>query len=251
MKLLVAGDSFADLDPSGKDLEYCDHVIPFVWPNKLSNQVNCELAHTGVGGADIYASTYRAVSAIISDPDITHMLFFITDLNRDLINNATNKKSLLYQASMVSELMLHPFYGSHDICTYSDSSGEKSDYLLNQGPDQTKFGYFATSSPEKVLHAGLACICQLVQVCNIHNVDCVFVHTAFFEQETFIESYRDTLMPAGYKTFSYQETLNPDWGFTNDKLMRLRLEWPGHMSYEEHNELLKAFCQHYPDWLKK
>lgn len=250
-KLAIAGDSFATTDPNGTQCSR--HGIPYLWPEELARKNNAQTTASGVGGADIYASTFRATQQIVNDNSITHMLFFITDFNRDLLNNA-NSMSGMIQNAVEADCLLEgqEFYESHNVDTYSESDGCKFQYLLKEKTDnKTTLSYYAKSSPEKTLHAGMACLSQLALVCEKHNVNLIFVHSCFVNQESFICHYADKFM-LNYNYFSYTDVLGEQYHkHQSPELTENRLRWPAHMSPAEQPQLLKGFNLKFPSWLKQ
>lgn len=249
-KLAIAGDSFATVDPTGNDC--AQHNIPYLWPEELARNHKTNTSASGVGGADIFASTFRATQQVINDSDISHMLFFITDFNRDLVVETADINSMIHSAAEVGNL-LHSgnFYEQHDVETHSRSDGNKFAYMLKEATDTAGLYYFAKCSPEKTLHTAMACLSQLSLVCKKHNVDLIFVHTCFYEQESFIHQYAKQFM-LDYKYYSYVEVLGPQYTEPqSEELFNNRMQWPAHMSPKEQPQLLKGFNFKFPSWLNQ
>lgn len=243
MKLLVGGDSFgtADLNKDILDL----YKIKYYWHMQLAADYGVEYENVAVGGSDIYYSTFRAIQTILNDNEITHVMFFITDLSRDLLNREDNMAVMMHNV-METDIANDRFYHAHDVHTTCESTGTKWDVLLK--PGLPLFRYFINQSTTKVFHAGLSVLTQLANLCHKRNIKLMFVHTCFKEQIEYIEPYAKEFM-LNYQSYKYVDALDTKYYEEEGDIVNWRGRWPGHMSPKEHPILLHKFKSLNPTWL--
>ena len=243
MKLLVGGDSFGTADMNKDVLEL--YKIKYYWHRQLAAEYGAEYKNVAVGGADIYYSTFRAIQAILNDPEITHMMFFITDLSRDLLNRKDAMDVMMHNVTNL-DIVDHDFYRTHNPNTTCESTGTKWEVL--QKPGLPLFRYFINQSTTKLFHAGLAVLTQLATLCHKRNIKMMFVHTCFKDQINYIESNATEFM-LNFQSYKYVDALGIKYYNEEGDIINWRSRWPAHMSPDEHPILLSKFKSLNPTWM--
>jgi hypothetical protein len=246
MKLLVAGDSFAQ-EPRIEDIE--DNVH---WCRLLASANNADVNFVGLGGGDISTTTLRAISSLMNDT-YTHCIFFVTDWYRDVVHIEMRdpiKRFKQYTGN------LDKFY--RDI---------KLDYTLfgriNFRP-QNKYrftGYFNVIEPSgpsvtelshylqlkadyTYIHDRLSNLSLLSAVAKQLNVNLLFVDT--FNN---LSSLNFPFIPEMI-TFDYFKMMNTSHYKFYQQAENLHLRsMQSHHGIEQHENILKLFNTAYPHWL--
>lgn len=246
MKLLVAGDSFAQ-EPRIEDIE--DNVH---WCKLLASSYNADVNFVGLGGGDISTTTLKAISSLMNDT-YTHCIFFVTDWYRDVVHLEMRDPAKKFNPSTSN---LEKFY--QDI---------KLDYTLFGRIDfqpQNKYrftGYFNVIEPSgpnidelshylhlkadyTYIHDRLSNLSLLSTVAKQMNVKLMFVDIfdnlssvgSPFISEMRLFNYFKMMNTSHYKFYQLEE---------NARLRGMQ----SHHNTAQHADIVKLFNYTYPQWL--
>lgn len=246
MKLLVAGDSFAQ-EPRTEDIE--DNVH---WCRLLASANNADVNFVGLGGGDISTTTLRAVSSLMNDA-YTHCIFFVTDWYRDVVhlemrdpikkfNPTTSNLDKFYQDIKLD----HTLFGRVDFQPQNKYRFTGYFNVLEpSGPNITELSnYLQLKADYTYVHDRLSNLSLLATVARQLNVELLFVeifdnlssHNFPFIPEMTYFNYFKMMNTSHYKFYQMNENIH------------LR-GMQSHHNTEQHENILKLFNSDYPNWL--
>ena len=295
MKLLVGGDSFAEFSgfrnhfyqmdssvrvrnhhPSRPNInEKFDH-----WCEIVAGHYNGTAISHGLGGHDISSTCYITMQKILNDESFTHVIFFVTDFLREMVNkNIKDLNSWCDHITRIKNFDTHEkFYGNHKIYNIQDirddfRKGHIFDYLKKlrsepvsyeasisgtnlvemlidigdpancPDPDEIKgkISYILNFPLFRYIHDRLANLTMLNEVCKSRNIQVIFVDT--FAQDLVNLSK----LGINLNIFNMYHVCNNE---LNIKYLseEPRLHYPSHLYADEHIQLANIFLQQFPNW---
>jgi len=274
MKILLGGDSFAELenysnhytssnynisDPKGKD-NYDASVTH--WVEMLAQDVDAEVVTHGVPGAGVSSSGFVALQQLITG-NYDAFVFCVSHHCRTISNKHVRgnfdrwKQAALADLEFDSGIEVYQnnrMYSRKFPDTHLD--GEQGIFHLNaeeylavsRGEAQYRdFGRNTSAEPNEqhyldnkvgysYIHDAVTTVVTLDAYCKAHNIPVVFA-------SAFPNSVSETILDMGipYKHFPFYEA-EVVGGFS------VRHEYPSHYSTEEHKQIYAVFKHFYPEY---
>ena len=274
MKILLGGDSFAELekysnhytssnynisDPKGKD-NYDVSVTH--WVEMLAQEVGGEVVTHGIPGAGVSSSGFVALQQLITG-NYDAFVFCISHHCRTISNKYVRGKFDRWKAGTLDDIEFHrgiDVYKNNRMYSrkFPDThlAGEQGIFHLNaeeylavhRGEALYRdFGRNTSAEPNEqhyldnkvgysYIHDAVTTVVTLDAYCKAHNIPVVFA-------SAFPNSVSETILAMGipYKHFPFYEAEGPG-GFT------VRHEYPSHYSTQEHKQIYAAFKYFYPEY---
>lgn len=269
--LLVGGDSFAQFPrfhwyksmPTADQITTVTHpasphgpefTVDYTYPH-WCEILDDDAISVGLGGGDIYTTSFITTQAILSNPKITHCIFFITSFDRDVIQ--TTKRS--FDKLRLDTLDTPPM---NEVYTQYEVDGQiftrhnpKSNFRLishhwfgqpedEQGPNADEILNHLYYTPAfKQTHTKLACLSHLKTICDNNNVNILFISPV--SGETMNKQLESLL---NITCFDFHPAIDnyEEWRHTN-----LYKSLRSHISKEQHVKVADHFKTKFPNWLDK
>lgn len=269
MKLLVGGDSFAQF-PNGEwyltkphgplTVEYPESnkggPITVTYDYKHTGQLLDENAvSVGMGGGDLSATTFVTLQELEKQQDFTHVLFYITNFNRDIIDvSQRNDLKVLDAISGSDHTMPSDFYKTEVLgSSISREHDDESNYRFLghwwyasneeiQAPMIPEIKIYNRMKSEfTYFHNGLSNLALLKTYCDDRNINLLCIapmhHVPNMKE---IESFLniDIIVPSGL--------MENYWDYLKSPLFK----WSrSHYSSKQHKTLADHIIQNYPEWI--
>jgi len=268
MKLLVAGDSFAQFPngewylskPHGPEtVEYPDSnkggPITITYNYKHTGQIFDDNAvSVGIGGGDLSSTSVVAIQELQKQQDFTHLLFYITNFNRDIIDiSQRNDLKVVDAISNADAKMISSFYSEPKLDPNASRSGVDSDfrflghwwYASNEDIQQPLISEIKTYNRLKAdftyLHNGLSNIALLKNYCNKHNIKLLCIAPMHHVPNT--EELREFL---DIDVFAFAGFMENYW----DYLRTPQFKWSrSHLDAKGHKNVAYYIMQNYSHWV--
>ena len=235
--LLVAGDSFAacSFDPFHRD----EVDIHTSWAERLASHNNMNVVCSSHPGWNLPHCVSFTIQQIFDNPNISHCVFFTTDLLRnEILKNPADSRNMQYYVNFRSADSLHDALHTID-GTKEDHSTVFSNNIFDN-PDAYQSG--TTIPINQLITGALGALLFLKSVCDKHNVKLMLLHWSSPEiYQEFCENYLDQCVSINYNfLYDYRE----------DRHLLYSPEVIGHLTDTEHEKIYKYMEQHYLEWLK-
>lgn len=274
MKILLGGDSFAELekysnhytssnynisDPKGKD-NYDVSVTH--WVEMLAQEVGGEVVTHGIPGAGVSSSGFVALQQLITG-NYDAFVFCISHHCRTISNKYVCGNFDRWKAGTLDDIEFHrgiDVYKNNRMYSrkFPDThlAGEQGIFHLNaeeylavhRGEALYQdFGRNTSAEPDEqhyldnkvgysYIHDAVTTVVTLDAYCKAHNIPVVFA-------SAFPNSVSETITDMGipYKHFPFYKAEGPG-GFS------VRHEYPSHYSTQEHKQIYAAFKHFYPEY---
>ena len=272
--LLVGGDSFAQFprfhwyksSPTADQITTVSYpassrgpefTVDYTYPHWCEILDNNAIS-VGVGGGDIYTTSFVTIQALLGNPKITHCIFFITGFDRDVIQTSkrsTDKLKLdmidtqpLQEVYTSQSRYVVDGYASRNHNTLSDfrfvgynwfseseeMQGSNADEILN---------YLSYTPAFKQIHTKLACLSHLKTICDNNNVKILFITPMDGE---IVNKQLEPLL--NIICFDFHSAIDnyEEWILTNEH------QWlTSHLSKEQHVKVADHFNSQFPNWYNK
>lgn len=282
MKLLVAGDSFAEfsgfrnhfsiIDPSSynrsekKYPEKFDH-----WCELLANLHEGTAISHGLGAHDVSSTSFIALQQILKG-DYTHVIFFVSDFFREMTNaNIYHESDWLYRAVEVANYNpLSKFYTEHELYSAPKITNTKSEELR-------AFLIYKNGYKEYTPHqSGIRAAQQYTDLKHWHNKPEItnyifqfpvfrYIHDRIGNICLLKDACKEKNIPILFVDAFCQDIASLSEFISNIDVFNLcdvertlgieyegssRIDYPTHFYKDEHPEILKIFLEKFPDWGK-
>jgi len=246
MKLLVGGDSFAQF-PNGE--WYKSFAESHITDKHWCQLIDKNAVSIGYGAGDIYTTSFVTIQRILQDTSFTHCIFFITSVDRDIIQ--TNSR----RHTDIAVRTTHNNFIDNYENNFADSGVAKTDteysnykfvnfenIFKNEENDIVK-GYFHTSAEFKNLHTKLSCLSLIKTFCDRNNIKLLFV--APFEDANIQEQYN---FFTNTPVFDFRHADINWFEFLESKECN---NYTSHLTNDMHLTVANHFHKIYPNWLDK
>lgn len=242
MKLLVGGDSFAQF-PNGE--RYQGYAIPNKTDLHWTQLLQKDAISVGIGAGDLYSTSYVTTQKILQDNSISHCIFFITDVSRDIIQTKENTVDKLvnnlYKPFSIENCFtdyIDPHVSKHNEpmskYMFFDGDFSKSEYFIP---------YFKIHADFKHLHTKLSVLSLLKTLCDRKNVKLIFVMP--FD---ILEVQNNITYFTGVPVFNLLEIFPNLQELLNSYEA---LNTTSHFSSDMHLKTANHFQNVFPNWLDK
>lgn len=272
--LLVGGDSFAQFprfhwyktSPGPDQITTVSYpasrrgpgfTVDYTYPHWCEILDNNAIS-VGVGGGDIYTTSFVTTQSILSNPKITHCIFFITSFDRDVIQ--TSKRSFeKLELDILDTPPMKEVYTSESRYVVDGHVSRNADVASNlrlighhwfcqpeemRGPDADKILNYLSYTPAfKQIHTKLACLSHLKTICDNNNVKILFTtpmdgETLYKQLEKMLNITCFDFHPAIDNYDEYMETTQYKW-------------LTSHLTKEQHVKVADHFKSKFSNWLDK
>lgn len=272
--LLVGGDSFAQFprfhwyktSPAADQITTVSYpaskrgpgfTVDYTYPHWCEILDNNAIS-VGIGGGDIYTTSFVTTQSILSNPKITHCIFFITGFDRDVIQTTKRtfdklKLDILDTPPMKEVYTSKSKYvvdghlsrrhepesnfrlvGHNWFCESEEMRGPNADEILN---------HLSYTPAFKQIHTKLACLSHLKTICDNNDVKILF--TTPMDGETLYKQLERLL---NITCFDFHPAIanHDEWILTN------QYKWlTSHLTKEQHVLVADRFKSQFPNWLDK